>query len=383
VLYHLCYQLIFQYLGLASPFRVFRYISFRMVGAAMTAFLVGMVAGPFVIRWLKARHITERTDKTDSPVIARLHSGKSSVPTMGGIIILGSLLASTLLWARLDDVYVLLAVAVVAALGSLGAADDWVKLTHAVSHGLTRRQILLVQTVLGAAVAVSLYLATNDGPMSVRYYLSPRGELTGARLTVPFMAGTYLPLGLVGFLLLTVLVLVGSSNAVNLTDGLDGLAISCVSMADIAFAAVAYIAGRVDFSRYLFIPYAPGVGELAVFCGAILGAGLAFLWFNCYPAEVFMGNTGSLALGGALGYVAVATRQELLLLVVGGVFVAEALSVIIQVAYFRRTGRRVFLCTPLHHHFQFKGWPETKVTVRFGIVAAMLAALSVATLKLR
>jgi phospho-N-acetylmuramoyl-pentapeptide-transferase len=302
---------------------------------------------------------------------------------MGGIIILGSLLASTVLWARLNNVYVLLAVAVVAALGSLGAADDWIKLTHAVSHGLTRRQKLVVQTALGAAVAVSLYLATTDGPLGVRYYLSPRGELTGPRLAIPFMAGTYLPLGLVGFFLLTTLVLVGSSNAVNLTDGLDGLAISCVGMADMAFAAVAYIAGRVDFSRYLFIPYAPGVGELAVFCGAILGAGLAFLWFNCYPAEVFMGDTGSLALGGALGYVAVATRQELLLLLVGGVFVAEAVSVIIQVLYFKLTGRRVFLCTPLHHHFQFKGWPETKVTVRFGIVAAVLAALSVATLKLR
>ena len=383
MLYHRCYRLIFERWGLISAFRVFRYISFRMVAAAMTAFLVGMVAGPFLIRWLKARRITERTDKTDSPVIARLHSGKASVPTMGGIIILGSILASTLLWARLNDVYVLVAVAVVAGLGSLGAADDWIKLTHAVSHGLTRRQKLVVQTALGAAVALSLYFATTDGPLSVRYYLSPRGELTGARLAIPFMAGTYLPLGLVGFLLLTTVVLVGSSNAVNLTDGLDGLAISCVAMADIAFAAMAYIAGRVDFSRYLFIPYAPGVGELAVFCGAILGAALAFLWFNCYPAEVFMGDTGSLALGGALGYVAVATRQELLLLVVGGVFVAEALSVIIQVVHFKRTGRRVFLCTPLHHHFQFKGWPETKVTVRFGIVAAVLAALSVATLKLR
>jgi phospho-N-acetylmuramoyl-pentapeptide-transferase len=383
VLYHLCYQLIFERLGAVSAFRVFRYISFRMVAAAMTAFLVGMVAGPFLIRWLKARRITERTDKTDSPVIARLHSTKASVPTMGGIIILGSLLASTFLWARLDDVYVLLGVAVVAALGSLGAADDWIKLTHAVSHGLTRRQKLVVQTALGAAVAVGLYLATTDGPLSVHYYLSPTGELAGPRLAIPFMAGTYLPLGLVGFLLLTTLVLVGSSNAVNLTDGLDGLAISCVAMADMAFAAMAYIAGRIDFSRYLFIPYAPGVGELAVFCGAILGAGLAFLWFNCYPAEVFMGDTGSLALGGALGYVAVATRQELLLLMVGGVFVAEAVSVIIQVLHFKRTGRRVFLCTPLHHHFQFKGWPETKVTVRFGIVAAVLAALSVATLKLR
>lgn len=383
VLYHLCYQYLFRHLGVFSALRLFRYISFRAAFAAVTAFLVGLMAGPAIIRWLRSRRITERTDKTDSPVIARLHRDKSQVPTMGGLILLSALVGSTLLWARLDNIYVVLAVSVVVVLGVLGGVDDWIKLTHPTRPGLTRRQKLLVQTVVGVVVALVLYHTTREGALAVRYYLSPTGQLAGPRLALPFASGTYLPLGLLGFVLVTAVVCVGSSNAVNLTDGLDGLAIGCVIMADLALAVVAYIAGRADFTRYLFIPYAPGAGELTVFCGAMLGAGLAFLWFNCYPAEVFMGDTGALALGGGLGFVAVAARQELLLLIVGGVFVAEAVSVIVQVLYFKRTGRRVFLCTPLHHHYQFKGWPETKVAVRFCIVAAVLAAFSVATLKLR
>lgn len=381
--YHLFYQYLFRHLGVFSALRLFRYISFRAAFAAVTAFLIGVVAGPAIIRWLRARRITERTDKTDSPTIAQLHRDKSQVPTMGGLIVLAALVGSTLLWARLDNIYVVLGLSVVVVLGLLGGIDDWIKLTHASSHGLSRKQKLLVQALVGVVVALVLYGTTRQGSLAVRYYLSPTGELAGPRLAVPFAAGTYLPLGLVGFVLVTAVVCVGSSNAVNLADGLDGLAIGCVIMADLALAVVVYLAGRADFTRYLFIPYAPGVGELAVFGGAVLGAGLAFLWFNCYPAEVFMGDTGALALGGGLGYLAVAARQELLLLIVGGVFVAEAVSVMVQVLYFRRTGRRVFLCTPLHHHFQFKGWPETKVTVRFCIVAAVLAAFSVATLKLR
>jgi len=383
VLYHLCYQYLYRRLGMVSAFRLFRYISFRAAFAAVTAFLVGVIVGPPIIRWLRRQRITERTEKTDSPVIARLHSDKAQVPTMGGLIILIGLLGATALWARLDNVYVVLGLGVVLVLGLLGGIDDWIKLTHPTSHGLSRRQKLAVQVLVGVVVALVLFGTTREGPLAVRYFQSPTGELAGPRLALPFAAGTYLPLGLVGFVLLTSVVCVGSSNAVNLTDGLDGLAIGCVIMADLALAVLVYLAGRADFTRYLFIPYAPGVGELAIFAGALLGAGLAFLWFNCHPAEVFMGDTGALALGGGLGYLAVAARQELMLLLVGGVFVAEALSVIIQVFWFKRTGRRVFLCTPLHHHFQFKGWPETKVTVRFCIVAAVLAAFSVATLKLR
>lgn len=383
MLYHLCYEYLYRHLELFSALRLFRYISFRAAFAAVTAFLVGVLAGPTIIRWLKARRITERTEKTDSPLIAQLHGGKAHVPTMGGLIILVGLLGATVLWARLDNVYVVLALAVVVVLGLLGGIDDWIKLTHPTRHGLGRRQKLAVQILLGVVVALVLYGTTREGALAVRYYLSPTGELAGPRLALPFAAGTYLPLGLAGFVLLAAVVCVGSSNAVNLTDGMDGLAIGCVIMADLALAVLVYLAGRADFTRYLFIPYAPGVGELAIFGGAILGAGLAFLWFNCYPAEVFMGDTGALALGGALGYMAVAARQELMLLIVGGVFVAEALSVIIQVLHFKRTGRRVFLCAPLHWHFKFKGWPETKVTVRFCIVAVLLAALSVATLKLR
>jgi len=383
VLYHLCYQWLFQEFEVLSAFRLFRYISFRTSLAAVTAFLMGMLWAPYLIRWLKARRITERTEKTDSPTIAQLHADKSQVPTMGGLVILTGVLGSTLLWARLDNMYVVLALAVVVVLGALGAVDDWIKLTHRRSHGLSRRSKLMVQVLLGVVVAVVLYMNTRHGYLAVRYYTSPAGELPGPSLALPFFAGTYIPLGLLGFVALATVVSVGTTNAVNLTDGLDGLAIGCVIMADLALAVVVYLAGRADFTRYLFIPYAPGVGELAIFCGAILGAGMAFLWYNCYPAEIFMGDTGSLALGGGLGFVAIAARQELMLLIVGGVFVAEAVSVIMQVFHFKRTGRRVFLCTPLHHHYQFKGWPETKVTVRFCIVAAVLAALSVATLKLR
>ncbi len=384
MLYLLCYQWLFREYEFFSVFRLFRYISFRVAGATVTAFLIGVVAGPAIIRWLSRLKITERTEKTDSPVIAELHKDKAKVPTMGGLIILAGLLGATFLWARLDNLYVMLALVVVVVLGLLGGIDDWIKLTHATRHGLSRRQKLTVQALVGVGVAVTLYYLTAEGgPWPVRYFQSPEGVLAGPRLALPFAAGTYLPLGFLGFLLLTSVVCVGTSNAVNLTDGLDGLAIGCVIMADLALAVVVYLAGRADFTRYLFIPYAPGVGELAVFSGAIAGAGLAFLWFNCYPATVFMGDTGSLALGGGLGYVAVAARQELMLLIVGGVFVVEALSVVIQVLHFKRTGRRVFFCTPLHHHYQFKGWPETKITVRFFIVAAVLAAFSVATLKLR
>lgn len=394
MLYHLLYPLKDYFSG----FNLFRYISFRCIFAATTAFLIGVLLGPHLFRHLRTNGVTENTDKTDSPQIARLNSNKKKTPTMGGLIIMAGILASTLLWARLDCPYTLLALLVVACLGTLGFVDDYIKLTDRVKHGLSRKQKLATQLALGLVLGVSLY---HVGSNSVRYYTPELTRLetkqtaeapgdksipasSSPKLALPFVSRWYVPLPFALFLLLVILVITGTSNAVNLTDGMDGLAIGCCITTTIALVVVSYLAGRVDFSRYLFIPYVPGAGELSVFCCALLGAELAFLWFNCYPAEVFMGDTGALSLGGALGFVAVAVRQELVLFIAGGVFVAEAASVLLQTFYFKRTGgKRLFRCAPLHHHFQFKGWPETKVTARLCIVAAILAGLGLATLKLR
>jgi phospho-N-acetylmuramoyl-pentapeptide-transferase len=394
MLYHLLYPLKDYFSG----FNVFRYISFRCIFAATTAFLIGVLLGPRLFRHLRTNGVTENIDKTDSPQIAKLNSSKKKTPTMGGLVIIASLIVATLLWARLNSLYVILGLLAVACLGFLGFVDDYIKLKDRVKHGLSRKQKLATQLGLGLALGASLYFA---GSNSVRYYTPELTRLEAKqsaeaqtdkglagsstpKLAVPFLSRWYLPLPFVLFMLLAALVITGTSNAVNLTDGMDGLAIGCSITTTIALIAVSYIAGRVDFCRYLFIPYVPGAGELSVFCCALLCAELAFLWFNCYPAEVFMGDTGALSLGGALGFVAVAVRQELVLFIAGGVFVAEAASVLLQTFYFRRTGgKRLFRCAPLHHHFQFKGWPETKVTARLCIIAAILAGLGLATLKLR
>ena len=334
---------------------------------ATTAFLLCYLFGPWLIRKMSQLKIGEHI--IDEKVSARLHSlhrQKKGIPTMGGLLILFSTIFSTLLWARLDNKYILLALFAILWLGIIGFLDDYMKYISRRSKGMTVATKLVGQTIL--AVIIGLFA-----------FYDPH---IGQSLDVPFFKDLVVNLGLL-YILFVVIVIVGSSNAVNLTDGLDGLAIGCIVMVAITYSIFSYIAGHAKFSSYLQINYLPGSGELAVFCANITGAGLGFLWFNAHPAEIFMGDTGSLSLGGAIGVVAVLIKKELLLLLVGGIFVAEALSVILQVASFKLRKRRVFLVAPLHHHFQFKGLSETKVTIRFWIITAILAFLTLATLKLR
>jgi len=320
-----------------------------------------------VIRRLHKMGVIEDPRNPDAPALDE-HVAHKNVPTMGGVLIVLAVVISTALWAR-PTPFVFLGILTVAWLGAVGLVDDYVKLRRS-RHGLSKTQKLALQTLLALVLAFILYYAMAD-------------MTWGTTLGIPFLADVRIVLPMLVFIVLAVIVIVGSSNAVNLTDGMDGLAIGCVIMAAVAFAVISYVTGHVRFATYLKIAYIPGSGELTVFCAAIAGAGLAFLWYNCHPAEVFMGDTGSLPLGGALGYVAVVTRQELGLFIIGGIFVVEALSVIIQVVHFKRTGKRFFLMAPIHHHFQLKGLSETKVVVRFIIVAAILTAFAVATLKIR
>ena len=346
---------------------LFKYITFRAAFAAITAFLIGVVLGPAIIRRLKRIGAIENPENPDAPALDE-HVSHKKVPTMGGVLIVLSIVISTALWAR-PTLFVFLGLLTTAWLGTVGLVDDTIKL-RAYGKGLIITHKLVFQTVLAVGLAFVLYYFMMD----MRW---------GTQLSIPFLSDTDIALPMLVFIGLAIMVIVGSSNAVNLTDGMDGLAIGCVIMASLAFAVISYLTGHAKFAAYLKIPYIPGSGELTVFCSAIAGAGLAFLWYNCHPAEVFMGDTGSLALGGALGYVAIVTRSELTLLIIGGIFVAEALSVIIQVLYFKRTRKRFFLMAPFHHHFQVKGIPETKVVVRFIIVAAILTAFAVATVKIR
>ena len=351
-----------------GAFNLFQYITFRAAMAAITAFLLGAVVGPWVIRALKRSSIVEDVVNPDAPALTPLRDQKQNIPTMGGIIIVLAILISVTLWAR-PVTYVFLGMLTVGVLGAMGLVDDYFKLIRHRRRGLTKTQKILLQTGLAAMLAVILFFIMRDLPW-------------GTHLVVPFFKGVNWNMGWV-FVIVSVAVIVGSSNAVNLTDGLDGLAIGSTVMATLAFVVISYVVGNRMLSSYLLIPYIPHAGELSVFCAAMTGAGLAFLWFNCYPAQVFMGDTGSLPLGGALGYVAVVTRSEVLLFIIGGVFVAEAVSVILQVISFRLTGKRIFRMTPLHHHFQLAGWHENKVVVRFLIVGAILSAFAVATLKIR
>jgi len=348
---------------------LFKYITFRAAFSAITAFLVGVIIGPTIIRRLRRANVTENVGKKDAEKLVRIHDGKTGTPTMGGLIIGLGVLVAVLLWGDLGNKFVLAALALYIWLAGIGFIDDYIKLAHPTKLGLTKKVKLLAQTAAAVAVADIIYFTAAYSHVS--------------DLALPFFKTVVIPLGVL-YVAFAAVVIVGSSNAVNLTDGLDGLAIVCTIMATLAFAVICYIVGHARFAEYLFVWYVPGVGELSVLCAAMIGAGLAFLWFNCHPAEVFMGDTGSLPLGGVLGYAAVAAKQELLLVVVGGVFVVEALSVLWQVLYFRRTGgKRFFLCAPLHHHFEYKKIPETKIVVRFAIVAAVLAAFSLALLKLR
>jgi len=347
-------------------FNVFRYITFRAAMAAVTALVLSIILGPLVIRLLKFLDIEERIRRKHTEELYELHKAKLGTPTMGGVLILLSLIISTALWADLTNRYIGLILLATAWLGFVGFVDDAIKLSTKSSRGLSLLAKFLGQFIL--AIAVGFYL-----------YLDP--EFT-TNLELPFFKNILVDLGPL-FIVFAAIVIIGSSNAVNLTDGLDGLAIGCTSMVALTFCVLSYIAGHHFFSSYLLISYVPNGGELAVFCAAMVGAGLGFLWYNSHPAQIFMGDTGSLALGGALGIVAVLIKKELLLILAGGIFVAEAVSVIIQVLVFRTTGRRFFLMAPLHHHFQLKGLSESKVIIRFWIVAVILLLLSLATLKLR
>ena len=358
---------LFQWLAQdIRAFNVFNYITLRAVLAAMTALIISFVAGPRVIRWLAAKKIGQAVREYGP----QTHLAKSGTPTMGGALILISIAVTTLLWGDLSNRYIWVVLIVTLGFGAIGWYDDWKKVVYRNPEGLASRWKYFWQSVIGLVVAIYLAL-TASVPAQLE-------------LIVPFFKTVSYPLGAIGFVILTYLVIVGTSNAVNLTDGLDGLAIMPTVMISGALAIFAYVAGNAVFARYLLLPYIPGAGELAVFLGAMAGAGLGFLWFNAYPAEVFMGDVGALALGAALGTVAVIVRQEIVLAIMGGVFVAETLSVAMQVLYYRFTGgKRIFRMAPLHHHFELGGWKETQVVVRFWIITIMLVLVGLSTLKIR
>ena len=348
-----------------SAFNVFSYITMRTMMAALTALAISFLVGPYMIRKLTAYKIGQSV-RDDGP---QTHLIKAGTPTMGGALILVSIVITTLLWADLSNRYIWVVLLTTMGFGIIGWVDDYRKVVHRNSKGLSARAKFFWQSLIAFVVA---------------YYLASTAELPAQTdLIVPFFKDIAIPMGVVGFVILTFLVIVGTSNAVNLTDGLDGLAIMPTVMISGALAIFAYLAGHVVFANYLGIPYIPNAGELAVFCAAMAGAGLAFLWFNTYPAEVFMGDVGALALGAALGVVTVIVRQEIVLVIMGGVFVVEVLSVMIQVASYKFLGKRVFRMAPLHHHFELKGWKENQVVVRFWIITIILVLIGLSTLKLR
>ena len=376
-----------------GPLRVFSFITFRAVFATLTALVIGLLAGPAVIRML-ARLKVGQAVRTNGP---QTHLVKSGTPTMGGVLILIAIGVSTLLWSNLSNRFVWVVLTVTLGFGAVGWVDDYRKVVHKNPEGMRSGEKYFWQSLIG--ISAALYLAfTVSAPSNTQVWnlfiawvqsgfsmtLPPKADLI-----VPFFKTISYPVGVWGFIALTYFVIVGSSNAVNLTDGLDGLAIMPTVMVGSALGIFAYLTGNVSYAKYLFIPYIPGAGELLIFCGAMAGAGLAFLWYNAHPAQVFMGDVGALALGGALGTIAVIVRQEIVLFIMGGIFVVETLSVILQVMYFKFTkkyygaGRRVLLMAPLHHHYEQKGWKETQVVVRFWIITMMLVLFGLSTLKLR
>jgi phospho-N-acetylmuramoyl-pentapeptide-transferase len=369
-------------------FNVFNYITLRAVLATLTALTISFVAGPAVIRWLTAKKIGQAV-RNDGP---QSHLVKSGTPTMGGALILLSMAISTLLWADLSNRFVWIVMIVTLGFGIVGWVDDWRKVVYRDPKGLSARAKFFWQSLIGVIAAIyivfSISAPNNEKVINLFLQWVASGftlELPAtASLIVPFFKSVSYPVGIFGFMVLSYFVIVGTSNAVNLTDGLDGLAILPTVMVGSALGIFAYVAGNAVFSKYLLLPYIPGAGELTVFCGAMAGAGLGFLWFNAYPAEVFMGDVGALSLGAALGTIAVIVRQEIVLLIMGGVFVAETLSVMIQVLYFKWSGgKRVFRMAPLHHHYELGGWKETQVVVRFWIITIMLVLFGLSTLKIR
>lgn len=360
MLYHLLYPLHDR----LAVLNVFQYITFRAAYAALTGLLISLVVGPWLIRKLSERQIGQSI-REDGPLS---HQAKAGTPTMGGMLILAALSFSTLAWARLDNPFVWLALLTTLGFGAVGFVDDYLKIVGHRNLGLRGRWKITAQVAIALTLGVSLlYLST--GPFETR-------------ISLPFFKRILIDLGWL-YVPFVVLVVVGTSNAVNLTDGLDGLAIGPTLVAASFYTIVVYLAGNANFSRYLQIVYVEGAGELTVFCAALLGAGMGFLWYNTYPASIFMGDTGSLALGGALGTVAVIAKHEFLLVLVGGIFVIETVSVMVQVFAFKVSGRRVLKMAPLHHHFELLGWPEPKIIVRFWIIAIVLALLGLSTLKLR
>jgi len=359
----LIYHLLYPLHTTVSFFNVFRYITFRTIFASITALLICLIVGPWLIRKLQSLQIDQQI-REDGP---QSHMVKKGTPTMGGVLIIFAVMISTLLWANLAIDYIWLILMVTVGYGLIGFFDDYQKFTGKNSRGVSGKKRLVAEISIAIFVSIILYLKPGFN----------------SQVTIPFFK-TVLPNIGWGYVLLSTFIIVGAANAVNLTDGLDGLAIGPATICFATYVLFAYFAGNVKVASYLQITYVSGAGELAVFCGALVGAGLGFLWFNSYPAEVFMGDVGSLSLGGALGTMAVITKQEILLAIVGGVFVVETFSVIFQVGYFKLTGgKRIFRMAPLHHHFELKGWAEPKVIVRFWVISILLALLAISTLKLR
>lgn len=386
-----------QWLQTLSPefgfFRVFQYITFRAVMAAMTALLIGLLAGPYVINRLRTLKIGQQVRSYGMET----HLVKSGTPTMGGVLILMSIAISTLLWFDLSNRFVWIVLFVTLGFGAIGWVDDWRKVVNKDPEGMRSREKYFWQSVIGLLAALYLVFSISEVSNMRVLDLFFKWVQSGfdvnlppkAGLQVPFVKVINYPLGVFGFVVLTYLVIVGASNAVNLTDGLDGLAIMPVVMVGSSLGVFAYVTGSAVYSKYLFFPYIPGSGELLIFCAAMAGAGLAFLWFNTYPAQIFMGDVGALALGAALGTIAVIVRQEIVLFIMGGIFVAEAVSVMLQVTYFKYTkkrfgeGRRILKMAPLHHHYEKSGWKETQVVVRFWIITMLLCLVGLSSLKLR
>ena len=386
-----------QWLQTLSPdygfFRVFNYLTFRAVMAAVTALMIGLIAGPGVIRYLTSLKIGQ-------PIRGygmETHLSKSGTPTMGGVLILIAIAVSTLLWFDLSNRFVWIVLLVTLGFGGVGWVDDWRKVVRKDPEGMRSREKYFWQSLIGGLAALYLVFSISENSNLRVLELFISWVRSGfdvdlppkAGLLLPFFKEVSYPLGVLGFVILTYIVIVGSSNAVNFTDGLDGLAIMPVVMVGSALGVFAYVTGSAVYSKYLLLPHITGAGELLIFCSAMAGAGLAFLWFNTHPAQVFMGDVGALALGGALGTIAVIVRQEIVLAIMGGIFVVEVLSVMIQVSWFKYTkrkygeGRRIFKMAPLHHHFEKSGWKETQVVVRFWIITMLLCLVGLSTLKLR
>jgi phospho-N-acetylmuramoyl-pentapeptide-transferase len=380
MLYHLLYEWLYPIFPNLTVLNVFRYSTFRTAYASLTALALGLIMGPWLIerlRWFQiGQHIREEGPSH--------HQVKAGTPTMGGILIVVSTVFPTILWADLRSPFIWIVMMSILGFGAIGFADDYIKIVRKRNLGLTGRMKLLLQLTLSLLIGLALLRLHSIGPYKTNLIIPFFKQFTPSLLIESFTHSPFLyPLAFIPFLFFVSWILVGSSNAVNLTDGLDGLAIGCVIIAGGALTVLTYATGNSRFAGYLDLQFLQGVSEVTIFCGALVGASLGFLWYNCYPAEVFMGDVGSLALGGAIGTVAVIIKQEILLISIGGVFVVEAVSVMMQVASFKLRGKRIFRMAPIHHHFELLGWKETKVVIRFWIIALIFALFSLTTLKLR